>query len=819
MLSLAFRQLHLEVFLTINPLPNVLKDDLLAVATDPHSMNTLVEKQAFKDFIEKYDDFSNQTYQGVHGTTAEYWMKYVMMVEDWEMFARACKANDVELYVYSLQKMVPFFFACNKPNYSRWMTMFVVQLINMDKTHPGVRDTLAKGALSIRRTSNNFSRAPVDMTLEQTINQDAASGLTGIAAFQQSTGAKNRWSITRSARSEIVSALMEITGQRQGDDVYNETKPGRVKRDQHDLETVKEAIKATCNPFTLDNKSDDLVCLSTGKVASEDVKSSLLTLKKRGEQQYQSFARECVNDGQRFEKSIKRNKNLNFASQAINSKITTSGKKILEVKGTRDLFGRLLFLAYELHIDFKVMMEYPLTPVPLTLADVTGAKHSTAKSALTRHIEKNVNHVAPESIDVYIVDAMYLICTLLKDLPTTYGSLVEHILKKICIAKRVDFVCDTYPSPSIKDEETQQRGDDDVQIVIHGAKQKRPKDMTIALKSARFKKDLLSFITEEWRADKYSKIVKDSTVYINCNNECKKLEARNWKIICNDVQELRNSHAEGDTLVVLHANHVNSLHPTANVVVHANDTDVVVLLLYHMHHWTIDVHMDVGLNQDNSRRYIHISNLAESLERMALVLPALHAFTGSDYTAAFIRRGKLKLFDRVKGSQELQDHFCLFGSGIDVQELIPETEKLVCAMYGKPRMTNLGDARYAKFKQKHAPSRIALESDLARLKRAESSWLPPSKAVIVQKVKRTNYVTAMWKNAHLPHPVAGFDGGPLENGWKMDDGHYKILWFQGEQLPPSVLDNMGLLSKETDVEDDDHSENPAYDSDSDSDLE
>ncbi len=53
----------------------------------------------------------------------------------------------------------------------------------------------------------------------------------------------------------------------------------------------------------------------------------------------------------------------------------------------------------------------------------------------------------------------------------------------------------------------------------------------------------------------------------------------------------------------------------------------------------------------------------------------------------------------------------------------------------------------------------------------------------------------------------------------MDDRHYKILWFQGEQLPPSVLDNMGLLSKETDVEDHDHSENPAYKSDSNSDLE
>ena len=45
---------------------------------------------------------------------------------------------------------------------------------------------LDNGALSIRRTNKTFSRAPVDLTLKQTINADAVSMKTGIAALTQS---------------------------------------------------------------------------------------------------------------------------------------------------------------------------------------------------------------------------------------------------------------------------------------------------------------------------------------------------------------------------------------------------------------------------------------------------------------------------------------------------------------------------------------------------------------------------------------------------------------------------------------------------------
>ena len=50
---------------------------------------------------------------------------------------------------------------------------------------PEMTSMLKKGAFSIRRTKKNYSRSAIDITLEQTVNRDAASSSRGIVAFQK----------------------------------------------------------------------------------------------------------------------------------------------------------------------------------------------------------------------------------------------------------------------------------------------------------------------------------------------------------------------------------------------------------------------------------------------------------------------------------------------------------------------------------------------------------------------------------------------------------------------------------------------------------
>lgn len=56
----------------------------------------------------------------------------------------------------------------------------------MEMANPGAKDVLSQKELSIKCSPNLFSHDPVEMALDQTINADAVSGLTGILAVATS---------------------------------------------------------------------------------------------------------------------------------------------------------------------------------------------------------------------------------------------------------------------------------------------------------------------------------------------------------------------------------------------------------------------------------------------------------------------------------------------------------------------------------------------------------------------------------------------------------------------------------------------------------
>jgi len=102
---------------------------------------------------------------------------------------RAVRTNDVDGYIHILPSIIEVCFALNRPNYSRWGSLFLHKLQQMDSK---AREILKAGAMSIRRTKKSYARSAVDMTLEQTVNKYAASPMRGITAFMDSEDACRR---------------------------------------------------------------------------------------------------------------------------------------------------------------------------------------------------------------------------------------------------------------------------------------------------------------------------------------------------------------------------------------------------------------------------------------------------------------------------------------------------------------------------------------------------------------------------------------------------------------------------------------------------
>ena len=95
-----------------------------------------------------------------------------------------------------------------------------------------------------------------------------------------------------------------------------------------------------------------------------------------------------MKDSSRFEKPLKRRKVRNFASVAIKSKIRGKDEKVVELKTTRDLLGRLVYLACTRKIELAKVFPFPLTPVPLSLASIFGTVKKTPKYTLSKHLSK-----------------------------------------------------------------------------------------------------------------------------------------------------------------------------------------------------------------------------------------------------------------------------------------------------------------------------------------------------------------------------------------------------------------------------------------------
>ena len=87
---------------------------------------------------------------------------------------------------------------------------------------------------------------------------------------------------------------------------------------------------------------------------------------------------------------------------------------------------------------------------------------------------------------------------------------------------------------------------------------------------------------------------------------------------------------------------------------------------------------------------------------------------------------------------------------------------------------------------------------MEKIKSTDPSQLPPCKAVLVEKVRRANYISLIWKSS----TVKDIDvGDPVENGWSLENNTYVINWFDGRQVPEDVTNCISQEFDQTEEDD------------------
>ena len=511
MLSLALKTLQFHQFCTtyenLDEVTALVKDLAL---NDKESRDQLCTAQPFVKLFKEYTQYTLATLNGERGPTAKFYMQNIQRVNLYLIIDRAIRESEVDLFTWGLTQATDIF-GTNRQNYARWMSKYQLDLMNITITHPGLKEMLLAGLFSIRRTDNQFSRVPVDLTLEQTINADAASRMTGYTDSTNNYSARLRWSATKGARAALIGVMLEIAGMNTtGDDQVHLTQ-SRIVRDNNDLQKLLKTIDGFANPFTVESES--LVNIQTGKAATSDITMSLLSVEQIGKGKHDTFVTECINDPTRFERPIAQNQLRTFADQGAKNPRATN-PVIKELRCTRDLFGRLDIIAAERKVDFEYLVTFPLTPVPLTMCRTDGTmvtmRHGK-KNDLFSVLEGRVaDHGSPTEVKASVIDGNFLLHCLPPNLPPTYGGLSRYLLNTVLSfpSKRVDILFDTYEEPSIKEGEHERRGASATVYRITGPDQIRPRDIVSALKSPSFKQQLPRFLAKDWAEQWYSNVLR-----------------------------------------------------------------------------------------------------------------------------------------------------------------------------------------------------------------------------------------------------------------------------------------------------------------------
>lgn len=283
----------------------------------------------------------------------------------------------------------------------------------------------------------------------------------------------------------------------------------------------------------------------------------------------------------------------------------------MELQGTRDLFGRLLFISTTENIDLAKVFTYPLVPVPPAIAHLDGTMNKTNKSNLMHRLEKMGEGPAPTSVDVTLVDAKFMLNTL-QNVPRTMGEISKQILQILCnMSAEVHFICDTYVVPLIKGIERTRRGSDDDHFSVTGPDQRRPNDWQHALQSPSFKTTFFQYLTKEWQSDTHGDILHGREIYVAIDRVCYRFTEQDGGVHREMVPPYQCEHEEADTRLIYHLGKlILQDNNNRQYAVRSNDTDVLILLLYHMSQLDqSNVWMDAGLSSRNTRRYINIETL------------------------------------------------------------------------------------------------------------------------------------------------------------------------------------------------------------------
>ena len=759
----AWLEIHPEVAIDLKALSLQLQESKSNISAE--TFLKLVTMPAFRQLEVAFEKYTASE----RGPTAAFWESYISLVSLLLAFIRSTRSGNWALHKACVQMMLPWMFAYDHTNYSRYMTIYLWDMIQLHKEHPVADSELHTGGFAVQRCEGHpFSQIPVDQTIEQTINRDTKTP-GGIIGFSQNKAATHRWLLTAHHRASVTQCCREMAGiTREENSSHKEATLPRIRKDELCVNQIVLFLQDQMNPFA---PSDYLTSLSSGEIASEKTTWDLLNAEKMGQEALSVFVQKRLNTQEvGYYDPLKKMKLSTYRKTSGKSQKAADKSAKVELH----FFTRLLVVAQGRNMNIKEVFKYELSHVPLSLASSDGSLCKTTKSKLSHVLEKTQNPQQEIPVGkVLIVDGMALFHSL-KVIPPTFQDLAQKVLKILLLqgdecgrVTRIDFVCDQYKDPSIKSSERNSRSNHGaIKVNILSPSQKCPKQWSKFL-VCEYNKEQLVRVIHKALCSISCKCLEGREVFLTVGEDCYRLcESEDNTVESELVQELSTKQEEADVRMFLHASHAADQGHDV-IFIRSPDTDVEVLALHHQEQIKARIILITGTQQ--KPRAVDVNALVGTLGlEVCRSLVGLHSITGTDTTSAFSGKGKQAGFHLVQTDALARKTMTLIGDKWNVtEELQTLCEMFVIHLYGL-KIQSIDEARYVLFCTKNHLSQ----------------QLPPTRDALRNHVKRANYQAAIWKHAlkgkaDIPSP----DG----HGWTLCDNTLQVHWMDAEPAPHALM--------------------------------
>ena len=668
------------------------------------------------------------------------------------MFVRAIREGNFELYLASLYRFLPFFFALDRYNYARWATIHWIDLVLLEQRCPNEYKEFVAGNFSFLKTNTEFSRMALDQLHEQ--NNKYIKSVSGATSLinRQDDSALVRWEL---CGPEICRMLQDfedigvVPNEENDQQKHHENNP-TFKKDFYN-DTTMLLNNFPKNPFMLNELT---VINNTDIIFQDNIYHNLTQLEPIGTKQLLTFIEDRLI---KAKVSISTKITLNHFMLPGYSKSTKSRQSVVDKRLNQTFLTKLRAAITYRRQHAKLLFSSEIYNYAQSLSNDGSDLYHGTKSSILQRFEKTSAPSPSSASAALVVELSPMFRS--GNHSGTFEEFAQRLFNEIQRLSlgysRVDIICDRYFTDSLKNLTRIGRGQGP-NISFEDSTPLPGKFNETFLKNNNNKERLNLYLAGKFHSfhqdDKQLIITKGDSVLSNENR------------ILTDQSLSNNAAEEADQKLVRHM--IQCVQSgVQQCTVRTVDTDVIVSLIAYRR---LAEHFDCKvlgcLTTSSATTYYDINKASIDLgEQKCHALPFFYALTGCDIVSSFFNQGKCKFWDRWFQSEEEEALTNVFIALSEKPESVEDEQVEIIERY-------VGFVYYGRTIDSIDSERI---KDFEHSTHSNLKLIPPSRSGLKEHIKRAAYYSG-WLNYQCVENVSL--PPPSDWGWIMVNGLYHPVW-------------------------------------------